>query len=116
MQELFEDLVDPGVPAGQADDDDQFKKALRMLNAHFEVTPNTPYERHLFRQISFQDGETCDHFVVRLRQQARHCDFGQTADDFIRDQLIDKVPNAGLKKPEIVGRAQYHFEASFGGC
>ena len=98
MQELFEDLVDPGVPAEQADDDDQFKKALRMLNAHFEVTPNTPYERHLFRQISFQDGETCDHFVVRLRQQARHCDFGQAADDFIRDQLIDKVPNTGLKK------------------
>ena len=53
---------------------------------------------HLFRQISFQDGETCDHFVVRLRQQARHCDFGQAVDDFIRDQLIDKVPNAGLKK------------------
>ena len=98
MQELCENLVDPGVPAEQADDDDQFKKALRMFNAHFEVTPNTPYERHLFRQISFQDGETCDHFVVRLRQQARHCDFGQAADDFIRDQLIDKVPNAGLKK------------------
>ena len=64
VQELFEDLVDPGVPAEQADDDDQFKKALRIFKAHFEVPPNTPYERHLFCQISFQDGETCDHFTL----------------------------------------------------
>lgn len=103
VQDLFEDLVDPG-NQGNPDEGNLFKAALRTLDKHFEVQPNTPFERHKFRQISFQQGETCDQFVVRLRRQARYCQYGGTVEEHIRDQLIDRLPNSELKKKMLQER------------
>ena len=35
---------------------------------------------------------------MRLRQQARHCNFGTSLDDNLRDQLIEKLTDRELKK------------------
>ena len=37
-------------------------------------------------------------FVVRLCRQARYCNFGDSLDDNLRDQLIEKLPDIELKK------------------
>lgn len=34
----------------------------------------------------------------RLRKQARHCNFGASLDDNLRDQLIEQIQNLDLKK------------------
>ena len=85
LQDLFEDLPDPG-PAPE--DDDEYKKAIRKLDNRFKTEENFPYERHVFRQMKFNEGETADQFVTRLRKQARHCNFGVALEDNLRDQLI----------------------------
>ena len=36
--------------------------------------------------------------MVRLRKQARHCNFGATLEENLRDQLIEKLPAVELKK------------------
>ena len=43
-------------------------------------------------------GESADKFLVRLKKQARHCNFGEALDDNLRDQLIEKLPDIEWKK------------------
>ena len=96
MQDIFEDLQDPGpVPA---EGDNAYKVAIRKLDFYFRVEENIPYERHVFRQLSLQEGETADQFMVRLRKQARHCNFGTSLNDNLRDQLIEKLTDFELKR------------------
>ena len=95
LQDLFEDLPDHNPPSSG---DDAYKKAIRKLDYRFKFEENFPYERHVFRQTRLTDGETADQFVTRLRKQARHCNFGATLDDNLRDQLIEQVKDLELKK------------------
>ena len=36
--------------------------------------------------------------MVRFRKQARHCNFGESLEDNLRDQLIEKLPDIEWKK------------------
>ena len=96
VQDIFEDLQDPG-PIPEAGDN-AYKVAIRKLDSYFRVEENIPYERHVFRQLSLQEGETADQFMVRLRKQARHCNFGTSLNDNLRDQLIEKLTDFELKR------------------
>ena len=49
----------------------------------------------MFRQLAQTDGGPVDKFVVRLRQQAWHCD---SLDDNLRDHLIEKLTDLELKR------------------
>ena len=96
VQDIFEDLPDPG-PIN-ADEDNEYVVCLRKLDAHFRAVDNVPYERHVFRQLALTKGETADKFMVRLRKQARHCNFGAALEENLRDQLIEKLADVELKK------------------
>ena len=74
VQESFEILQDPGPPADTAEDNaDEYQKALRTIDAHFSAQLNEPYERHVFRNLKQEEGETVDQFITRLRRQAENC-------------------------------------------
>ena len=79
VQELFETLQDP-VPRVDAREDnaDEYQKALRTLDAHFRAQLNEPYERHAFRNLKQDEGETVDQFITRLRRQAENCNWDNT--------------------------------------
>ena len=94
VQDIFEDIVD----SDPAADQDPHAVCIRKLDNHFRAEENMPFERHVFRQLAPTEGEPVDKFVVRLRQQARHCNFGDSLDDDLRDQLIEKLPDMELKK------------------
>ena len=95
VQDVFEDLQDPGP---EEESDNEYSVALRKLDLHFKVEENIPYERHVFRQMAPVEGETADQFVTRLRKQARHCNFGSSLNEQLRDQLIEKLRNLELKR------------------
>ena len=96
VQDIFDDLPDPGpVPE---EGDDEFQITIRKLDYHFRVEENIPYERHVFRHIAMSEGETADQYMIRLKKQARHCNFGASLEDNLRDQLIEQIKNLDLKK------------------
>ena len=96
VQDLFEDLRDPGpIPE---EGDDELQVAIRKLGHHFWSEENIPYERHVFRQTAMKEGETTDQYMVRLRKQARYCNFGDNLSDNLMDQLIEQMKNLDLKK------------------
>ena len=81
VQGIFDTLADTG---------DVYTTAHESLTAYFRPQVNIPYNRHVFRQERQKPDETVAQFVTHLRQLAVSCDFGASADDFIRDQVIDK--------------------------
>lgn len=46
------------------------------------------YERFKFRQLMFNPNEKIDQFVIRLKEQAAQCSFGDQVDDMITDQIV----------------------------
>ena len=90
VQDILEDLQDSG-PIPELGDN-AYKVAVRKLDSYFRVDENIPYERHVFRQLSLHQ------FMVRLRKQARHCNFGTSLNDNLRDQLIEKLTDFELKR------------------
>ena len=103
VQEVFPTLPNlpplPALPNGQAAPDrDVFEEALQKLNLYFIPKKNISFERHLFRASSQQSGETIDSYITRLKQLSATCEFGDTKDDMIRDQVVDKCVSTSLKK------------------
>lgn len=100
VQDIFEDIADPNPAADQ----DPYAVCIRKLDHHFRAEENVPFERHVFRQLAPNEGEAEDKFVVRLRQQARHCNFGTSLEDNLRDQLIEKFTDMELKRKLLESR------------
>ena len=67
-----------------------------MLDYNFVPKLNIPFERHLFRKISQESGETVDQFMCRLQQRAATCEFCVKKDDYIGDRLRQEDPKKQL--------------------
>ena len=90
LQEIYYTLV--------ADDVVQtFDAALKTLDDYFVPKSHAPYERLMFRRLEQAHGENVDQFVCRLRQKAASCEFSDV-DEAIRDQLIEKCRDDGLRR------------------
>ena len=64
-----------------------YQKAKAALGKYFKPLANVPYERLYFRETSQLANETVEQSVVRLRQKAQTCEFGDAPaidDDHIR--------------------------------
>jgi len=96
VQDIFEDLQDPR-PI-QDTGGNAYKIAIHKMDFCCRFKENIPYERNVFRQLTPREGETADQFMVRLRKQALHCDFGTSLNEILRDQLIEKLTNFELKR------------------
>ena len=87
VQDIFDTLTETG---------EDYKTAADKLTMYFTSVKNVPYNRHVFRQENQAEGEIVSQFVTRLRTLSIGCDFGQ-ADDFIRDEVIDKCHSKSLR-------------------
>lgn len=76
--------------------DVSFQATLRVLDYNFVPELNIPFERHLFRKISQESGETVDQFMCRLQQRAATCEFCVNKDDYIGDRLRQEDPKKQL--------------------
>ena len=65
-----------------------FVKAISALNKHFKPQAKVPYERLVFRETKQSVSETVEQYITRLRQKAHTCEFGETSEEQIRDQVI----------------------------
>ena len=102
VQELYETLTDPGTDTFWEDTATEYEKTVRTLNAYFVTKLNEPYERHVFRSMTQQYGETGDQFIARLRKLAQNYNFLDPDVD-IRDQVIDKCRSSVLRR-KLLGK------------
>ena len=75
-----------------------YQQAEDALTRHFVTQINTPYERHLFREMVQGEDETIDQFAIRQRRKAQQCDYGDQMEAQIRDQIISKCRSNELRR------------------
>lgn len=75
-----------------------YEMAIAKLNEFFEPKKNSTYERHMFRLIKQEKNEKVGIFVMRLRTRADKCDFGDTLEDNVKDQIIEKCLSPKLRR------------------
>ena len=93
VQDLYETLVALEGEEGK----DAYDITVGRLNNYFAPKSSKTFERHLFRKIIQQAGETCDQFLTRLRQQAAKCEFVDK-DEQIKGQFVDGCSDKLLRR------------------
>ena len=85
------------LPAGEGNN--AYAKAKDALGKYFSPLSNVPFECHQFR-TSQNESETVEQYIVRLRQQAETCYFGDAnaIDIQIRDQIVEKCRKHELRR------------------
>ena len=74
VQDLYYSLVD------EKTDKHSFEEAIQLLNDNLMPQRNTPFKRHMFRQIEQVPQETATEFDCRLGHQAKNWNFGVAID------------------------------------
>lgn len=76
----------------------EYEIMVERLNAFFAPKQDKAYERHMFRKIKQEKGEGMEMFVMRLREQAERCEFGDLTDSTIRDHLVENCTSRQLRQ------------------
>jgi len=95
------------VPSGK----NEFQYAMELLDSQFIPKSNPIFERHLFRLMKQEPGESSDKFISRLRQQASRCGFDHIekkdimevnlVDQFVEGCSSDKLRKRFLEKDSL---------------
>src|SRR5215469_11264668 len=76
-----------------------FKEMIEFLETHFKKPTNTVYARYRFNTICRQSNEEISCFVIRLKQAATECEFGNFLDEALRDRFV-----AGINDETVLKR------------
>ena len=71
---------------------------LKLWEEHCKGKTNIIYERYKFNNCAQQADERFDHYLVRLRELASTCDYGNLTDDFLRDRIVCGITDNTLRK------------------
>lgn len=76
----------------------EYEIMVEKLNGFFAPKQDKAYERHMFRKIKQEKDEGIEMFVMRLREQAERCEFGELTDSTIRDHLVENCTSRQLRQ------------------
>ncbi|KAJ1090587.1 hypothetical protein NDU88_003717 [Pleurodeles waltl] len=98
-EDIFEHLPPVLPPSGtDARDYDCFSEAVDRFKKRFSEEPHIVMERYKFFTRHQQLNESVDSYISALRILAADCEFGETADIYIRDQLIIFCSNKKIQE------------------
>nr|CAI5849141.1 unnamed protein product [Callosobruchus analis] len=95
LQDIYYNLT--GANADPSEDIDVFEIALQKLDEDFLPKQSRVHERHTFRLIKQEENEKFEKLLVRLRNQADKCKFGNPEKHLI-DQITEKCSPVELRK------------------
>lgn len=101
--ELLVNLCSPRKPSTLS-----YNAITEMLSDHLQPRPSILAERFKFRQRRQLIHENISDYVAELKRLSRHCEFGSTLDDNLRDQLA-----CGIKSDIIRQRLFAEKDVSF---
>ena len=74
------------------------KKLMDVLREYYEPKKVVMAARFLFHQCQQQPGESVAIYLAELRKLAVSCEFGETLDEALRDQLVCGLRNEAYQK------------------
>lgn len=94
--------------------DTAYAAAISTLTAYFSTDHTTRMHRFKFHQRMQMPGETVDQFVSALEELLRPCGYGNSKDELILNQLIEKTSCPQLRERLLVGRESLTLAAALG--
>lgn len=71
---------------------------LRLMEEYCVGKTNTIYERYVFNNKHQESSESVDAYVTKLRKLSLTCEFGQLADQMIRDRIVCGIKDNAVRK------------------
>ena len=85
-------------PMTKVEGEDDYTLMKRRLATFYVPKTNICAERYRFRTRGQQPGETVQMWVAELRHLASTCEYTDRTDEFIRDQVVERVISAKLRE------------------
>ena len=96
VQQIYYILID------ESNDKNNFDATVGILENYFVPKVNVHFERHRFCQLTQTREETIDEIVCKLRQGVATCEFGDSAHEYISDQIISRCYLHGMRRKLLV--------------
>ncbi|UYV71256.1 hypothetical protein LAZ67_8002412 [Cordylochernes scorpioides] len=69
-----------------------------ILLKHFNPKINIIYERFVFQKMDQKSGETISKYIIRLKEQAQRCNFGDVLQESLRDRFVAGIIDTPTQK------------------
>lgn len=91
--ELLVTLCTPEKPASKKFDD-----LVKIMCNHLQPKPSILAERYTFRKRKQAQGESIAEYIAELRRLSKHCGFGESLQESLRDQLVCGLSNDTIRQ------------------
>ena len=71
---------------------------IKYFDRYFEPVKNVTFERLQFNRIVQKSGQTIHQFIVELQCQAEKCEYGDMADELVKDRIVVGVQDDKLRE------------------
>ncbi|UYV76852.1 hypothetical protein LAZ67_14002201 [Cordylochernes scorpioides] len=75
-----------------------FDKLCMILLKHFNPKTNIIYEIFIFQKMDQKSGETISKYMIRLKEQAQRCNFGDFLQESLRDRFVAGIIDTSTQK------------------
>ncbi|UYV76468.1 hypothetical protein LAZ67_14000455 [Cordylochernes scorpioides] len=75
-----------------------FDKLCKILLKHFNPKTNIIYERFVFHKMDQKSGEAISKYIIRLKEQAQRCNFGDFLQESLRDRFVAGIIDTPTQK------------------
>ncbi|UYV81654.1 hypothetical protein LAZ67_20001822 [Cordylochernes scorpioides] len=75
-----------------------FDKLCRILLKHFNPKTNIIYERFVFQKMDQKSGEAISKYIIRLKERAQRCNFGDFLQESLRDRFVAGIIDTPTQK------------------
>ena len=82
-----------------------YKDIVALVKTHFSPKPSVIVQLYRFNSRVRQPGETVATYVADLRRMTKHCEFGATLDDMLRDRIVCGI-NDGRMQRRLLAEAE----------
>ena len=84
----------------------RYSKVKKALESYFKPTQNEIYKQYMFYSCDEGPNENVDHWVNRLRQLLKSCNFEEMIDSLLRDRVAmgmkNKATRAQMLREKVV--------------
>jgi len=80
------------------EDKTKYDKVLEKLNGFFNIHKNVILERAKFNRRNQLPGESAEQYITALYHQVEHCQYGELAQEMIRDRLVVGISDKALSE------------------
>ena len=101
---LLRNLCSPTTPSTMT-----IEELAGIMKTHLQPPPSIIMERYRFKECKQSPGEEIKKYIARLKQMSKHCNFGTSLKNNLRDQFVWGLTSETIKK-RLLGEADLTFD------